>query len=76
MHTKPQEFIFSFLSYLLLLAAAVFPAALPAHAEPLPVFVSIAPQKWLAEQLGGDLVSTQVLLDKGQEPHTYQPHQT
>ncbi len=54
---------------LLFLAAAV----LPAHAEPLPVFVSIPPQKWLVEQIGGDLVNTQVLLEKGQEPHTYQP---
>ncbi|WP_339133191.1 MAG: zinc ABC transporter substrate-binding protein [Candidatus Electrothrix sp. GW3-4] len=46
---------------------------LPAHAESLPVFVSIAPQKWLVDQLGGDLVSVHILLDKGQEPHTYQP---
>lgn len=45
----------------------------PAHADPLPIFVSIAPQKWLVEQLGGNLVKTHVLLDKGQEPHTYQP---
>ncbi len=44
-----------------------------ANASSLPVFVSIAPQKWLVEQIGGDLVNTQVLLDKGQEPHTYQP---
>jgi zinc transport system substrate-binding protein len=44
-----------------------------AHAKPFPVFVSIPPQKWLVEQIGGDLVNTQVLLDKGQDPHTYQP---
>ncbi|MCI5221259.1 MAG: ABC transporter substrate-binding protein, partial [Candidatus Electrothrix sp. AR4] len=37
------------------------------------VFVSIAPERWLVEQLGGELVETRVLLDKGQEPHTYQP---
>jgi zinc transport system substrate-binding protein len=46
---------------------------LPAYADPLPVFVSIAPQKWLLEQLGGELVKAEVLLDKGQEPHSYQP---
>jgi len=51
----------------------MLPANLPAKTEPLPVFVSIGPQKWLVEQLGGDFVSTHVLLDKGQEPHTYQP---
>ena len=49
------------------------PAAFSVHAEPLPVFVSIAPQKWLVEQVGGELVNVHVLLDKGQEPHTYQP---
>ncbi|MCW5214373.1 zinc ABC transporter substrate-binding protein, partial [Desulfobulbus sp. US5] len=51
----------------------MLPANLPAKTVPLPVFVSIGPQKWIVEQLGGDFVSTQVLLDKGQEPHTYQP---
>jgi zinc transport system substrate-binding protein len=66
MHIKPKTFI---LSCFILLVIAV----LPAHAEPLPVFVSIPPQKWLVEQIGGDLVNTHVLLDKGQEPHTYQP---
>ncbi len=41
--------------------------------DPLRIFVSIAPEKWLVEQLGGDLVEVGVLLDKGQEPHVYQP---
>lgn len=44
-----------------------------ALAEPLPVLVSIVPQKWLAEQVGGSLVSVHVLLDKGQDPHGLQP---
>ncbi|MCI5143188.1 MAG: hypothetical protein D3909_15970, partial [Candidatus Electrothrix sp. ATG1] len=61
-------------TFLLSCFLLVFTAILPAHAsEPLLVFVSIAPQKWLVEQLGGDLIKTHVLLDKGQEPHTYQP---
>lgn len=42
-------------------------------ASPLQVFVSIPPQKWLAEQVGGDLVSTHVLVDRGQEPHNFEP---
>ncbi|MCI5197461.1 MAG: ABC transporter substrate-binding protein [Candidatus Electrothrix sp. AW5] len=62
---------------ILLLACLFFLTSLTTvckvQADPLPVFVSIAPQKWLVEQIGGDLVSTNVLLDKGQEPHTYQP---
>lgn len=44
-----------------------------ALAEPLPVLVSITPQKWLAEQVGGSLVSVHVLLDRGQDPHGMQP---
>ncbi len=46
------------------------PAAL---ASPLQIFVSIPPQKWLADQVGGKLVSTHVLVDRGQEPHNFEP---
>ncbi len=42
-------------------------------AAPVPVLVSILPQKWLAEQVGGKLVDVKVLLDKGQEPHGMEP---
>lgn len=57
----------------LLFALLLACAAASASAEPLPVLVSIVPQKWLAEQVGGDLVSVHVLLDKGQDPHGLQP---
>lgn len=40
---------------------------------PLEVFVSIPPQKWLCEQLGGELVHTQLLVGKGRDPHTFEP---
>ncbi len=49
----------------------LLPAA--AMAAPMQVFVSIAPEKWLVDQLGGERVSTSVLLDKGQDPHSFQP---
>ena len=42
-------------------------------AAPLEIFVSIPPQKWLNDQLGGGLVSTSVLVNRGQEPHTFEP---
>ncbi len=45
----------------------------PAFCAPMEVFVSIPPQKWLSDQLGGPLVSTHVLVGKGQDPHTYEP---
>ncbi|MDO9041981.1 MAG: zinc ABC transporter substrate-binding protein [Desulfocapsaceae bacterium] len=40
---------------------------------PLKVFVSVPPQKWVSDNIGGALVTTEVLVDKGQDPHTYEP---
>jgi zinc transport system substrate-binding protein len=57
------------LLFVLLLACS----AASASAEPLSVLVSIVPQKWLAEQVGGSHVSVRALLDKGQDPHGIQP---
>jgi zinc transport system substrate-binding protein len=41
--------------------------------EPLPVLVSILPQQFLVERVGGDRVRTSVLVGSGQNPHTYEP---
>jgi len=46
------------------------------HAGPacaMEVFVSIPPQKWLSDKIGGKLVTTHVLVEKGQSPHNYEP---
>ncbi len=43
------------------------------HASPVEVFVSLLPQKWLAEQVGGDNVEVHVLVSPGQEPHNFSP---
>ncbi len=40
---------------------------------PLEVFVSIPPQKWLGDRLGGDRVITHVLVANGRDPHTFEP---
>lgn len=37
------------------------------------VFVSIAPQKWLVESVGKDLVHVEMLVKEGQNPHTFEP---
>jgi zinc transport system substrate-binding protein len=37
------------------------------------VFVSILPQKYLAEQVGGGLADVEVLVKPGQSPHAYEP---
>ena len=39
----------------------------------LRVFVSIAPQAWFVERIGGGHVAVEVLLPPGSSPHTYDP---
>ena len=52
-----------------LLLAPLYPAA----AAPLPVFVSILPQKCVVERVGGDHVRVSVLVGPGQSPATFEP---
>jgi zinc transport system substrate-binding protein len=52
---------------LLLLAGA------RAHAAPLEVAVSILPQKYFVERVGGDAVRVQVMVKPGQSHETYEP---
>lgn len=63
-----RSFFFSVLPVLLLFTA---PAA--ALAAPLPVTVSIPPQKYLLERIAGDAVVVSVILKPGADPHTYEP---
>ncbi|MBN1140349.1 MAG: zinc ABC transporter substrate-binding protein [Deltaproteobacteria bacterium] len=51
-----------------LLAAPVLAAE-----APLPVFVSILPQKYFVERIGGDQVKVAVLVGPGRSPATYEP---
>lgn len=37
------------------------------------VTVSILPQKWFVDQIGGELVKTQTLVGTGDDPHSYEP---
>lgn len=45
----------------------------PTPASALSVTVTVAPQRWLVDQIGGELVSTQVMVPAGADPHTYEP---
>jgi zinc transport system substrate-binding protein len=40
---------------------------------PVKVFVSILPQRYFVEQIGGELVDVDVLVKPGQSPHSYEP---
>lgn len=44
-----------------------------AAAAPMPVFVSILPQKYFVQQIGGDRVDVQVMVQPGASPATYEP---
>jgi zinc transport system substrate-binding protein len=59
-------------------AALVCLASLNAGAEdatepPLSCFVSIAPQAFLVERIGGPYVDVHVMVGPGQSPHTFEP---
>jgi len=41
--------------------------------ERVPVFVSIAPQKYFVQQIGKDLVDVHVMVQPGESPHIYEP---
>ncbi len=41
--------------------------------DKLPVYVSIAPQRYFVRQIGQDLVDVQVMVKTGADPHTYEP---
>lgn len=41
--------------------------------EKIPVTVSIEPQKYFVERIGGDRVKVNVMVENGVDPHTYEP---
>lgn len=41
--------------------------------EPIKIFTSILPQKYFAQQIGGELVDVEVLVQPGMSPHTFNP---
>jgi zinc transport system substrate-binding protein len=63
---------FIFLGLLLLTCLAPGPV-FPAAGEPIPVFVSIPPQKYFVEKIGGNRVSVSVMVPPGANPHIYEP---
>ncbi len=68
------RFLSSFFLFSCLVCLFARPA-LAAHnpPSPLPVLVSIAPQKFLVERIAGDAVSVTVMVKPGSDPHSYEP---
>jgi zinc transport system substrate-binding protein len=42
-------------------------------AEPIVVFAGVPPVAYVAERIGGERVKVEVLMQPGQDPHTYEP---
>jgi len=63
------------LRYLLLGVLSLLPLneGFGAEAEPIRVFVSIPPQAYFVQRVGGDRVEVEVLLRPGQSPATFDP---
>ncbi len=59
-------------SFIVLCAVLSLPAK--AFAEPIRVFVSILPQKYFVERIGGPWVIAEALVGEGQNPATYNPN--
>ncbi len=57
----------------LLLQCAGLEAAAAMAGQSIPVFVSIVPQKYFVEKIGGNLVSVSVMVQPGANPHVYEP---
>lgn len=55
------------------LASALLVGAGAFAAEPIEVFAGIPPVGYLAERVGGEYVHVEVLIEPGQDPHTYEP---
>ena len=65
-HLGPACLILIMLTLLIQLPA-------PAGAAPLKVLVSIPPQEYFAQKLGGDLIQITVMVPPGSNPHLYEP---
>jgi zinc transport system substrate-binding protein len=63
------------LALLFSLCAWLRPASAVAG-DPIRVFVSIPPQKYFVEKIGGSLVSVSVMVPPGANPHVYEPRPT
>lgn len=65
---KPIARLFAALAFLL--TSVWLP---PAEAKQVKAFVSIAPQQYFVQKIGGDMVDVSVLVPPGADPHTYEP---
>ncbi len=66
-----KHFLIGTFTGICLLCAACAPEIMAS--ETIPVFVSIPPQKYFAEKIGGEFVSVSVMVGPGANAHTFEP---
>lgn len=71
MHFEDKRFQFLYLIILILLLNLI--SCEKKSDGKLSIFVSILPQKYFVERIGGNLVNVSVLVGPGQNPHSYEP---
>lgn len=64
---------FFWIKAVLAVAGAVFLPPSAGAGEPLGVFVSVLPQKYIVEKIGGKLVDVSIMVPPGAGPATYEP---
>ncbi len=59
----------------IVITCVIFTGWIPciAASEKIPVFVSILPQKYFAEKIGGEHIDVSVMVEPGGNPHNYEP---
>ncbi|WP_419787636.1 metal ABC transporter solute-binding protein, Zn/Mn family [Pseudodesulfovibrio sp.] len=62
-----------FRAFVLILGLMLFTVGSALAAAKVPVFVSIVPQKYFLEKIGGDRVDVSVMVKPGASPATYEP---
>ena len=70
-----KRFITGFIAFIFLLALIAGCSTMPTQQEDglLNVTVSILPEKYFVERIGGDKVQVNVMVGPGDSPHTYEP---
>lgn len=71
MHGKIQLLIGMILSILII--AACFPLSSAEQNDQILISVSVLPQKYFIERIGGDRIAVNVMVGPGDSPHTYEP---
>lgn len=70
---RPLKYVFLLCLLMSMLSISSSPVWAKEQAGRIPVIVSIEPQAYFLERIGGSHVTIEVMIGKGHSPHTYEP---